>query len=59
MERCKCGREIHISPALRSRIREFKREYPWVTQLSLATLFGISQARVSEIIRMDHTRGGW
>jgi hypothetical protein len=57
-DKCKCGRAIHISPEGRMRVRRFVKVYPWVTQKDMALLFGVSVARISEIVRAHHARGG-
>lgn len=58
LQRCKCGRAINVTPEQRQQIREFLKQYPWVQQKDLAALFNISQARVSEIVRADESKGG-
>ena len=54
----KCGRVQHITPYQRKAIRAFLRVYPWVEQKDMGILFNISQARISEIVRADSTKGG-
>ena len=39
-------------------IRAFLRDYPWVPQYRVADLFGVSRARISEIVRKDINRSG-
>ena len=59
MHRCKkCNAPITITPQQRKTIRAFKAKYFYVTQNDLARLFGVSQMRISEIIRADKTKGG-
>lgn len=51
MQRCrKCKGVVAITPEQRTNIREFKSKYFYVTQSDLAKLFGVTQARISEII---------
>ena len=54
---CSGTNVVHDS-ADRERIRGFLRVYPWVRQLDMAKLLGLSQARISEIVRCDVKKGG-
>ena len=54
----KCGAAVHVTPKQRDQIRWFLSVYPWVQQKDIGTLFSISQARVSEIVRKDAKKGG-
>lgn len=57
--RCKkCGVRQTISPGQRHDIRWFLHLYPWVSQINIARLLGVSQCRISEIVRQDAKRGG-
>ena len=53
-----CGKNHRLNLAARDRIRAFMKTYPWVSQKSMGELFELSQARMSEIIRADKSRGG-
>ena len=53
-----CQRNNKLNREARDRIRAFLTIYPWVTQKDVAALFELSQARMSEIIRGDKSRGG-
>ena len=46
---------VAITPEQRTNIREFKDKYFYVIQSDLAKLFGVSQARISEIINQPFT----
>lgn len=56
----KCGhvRGVYLTPAQRHLIRDFKAEYPWVRNDSIAELLQISSTRCSEIIRGDIEKRG-
>jgi len=53
-----CSRTVgvYLTPADRARIRDFKSEYPWVRNDSIATLLQISTSRCSEIISGNITK---
>ena len=47
-----CGKKVgvYMTPADRALIRDFKSEYPWVRNGSIATLLRMSESRISEIL---------
>lgn len=47
-----------ILPSQRVNIRAFVTKYTFIKHKDLADLFGVSRARMSEIIREDKARGG-
>jgi hypothetical protein len=50
--------QVPLQPWQRKEIRQFKQVYPWVSNESLAALFGVSTSRMSEIIRADVAKRG-
>lgn len=47
-----------ILPEQRQGIRDFLTKYWFVKHKDVATMFGVSRARISEIFRSDSNKGG-
>jgi len=57
--KCKfCKKKVTISPKQRKIMRQFMEKHFYVTQVDMAELFDVSQARISEIVRSDAKKGG-
>ena len=51
-----CGTQNYYPKALRQNVRDFKKKYPFISNVDIAKLIGMSKSRVGEIINVNREK---